>query len=77
MEIVRNIYKVFEAGSPQEKREVVQLVASNGVLRDKTVALTWKKPAAILADRTSIPYGVTDGIRTRDLLGHSQALLPG
>jgi hypothetical protein len=61
LEITRSIYHAFLAGSPQQKRQVVQQVAWNGVLTDRNARLTLKRPAQILADRQTIPYGVTDG----------------
>ena len=74
LDTAKSIHRVFIAGSPKQKRQVVQLVAFNGLLTDQKVHLNLKRPCAILAARPTIPYGVTDGIRTRDLLGHSQAL---
>lgn len=61
LDVARSIHRVFLAGSPREKREVVQLVALNGALTDRNDRLKLKRPAEILADRESVPYGVTDG----------------
>jgi site-specific DNA recombinase len=61
LEAAKSIHRVFLAGSPKRKRQVVQLVALNGVLTDQKVHLNLKRPCAILAARPSIPYGVTDG----------------
>jgi len=39
LEAARRVHQVFVAGSPERKREVVQLVASNGVLVDRKARL--------------------------------------
>jgi hypothetical protein len=61
LETAKSIYRVFLAGSPKEKRQIVQLVALNGVLTDQMVHLNLKRPCAILATRPTISFGVTDG----------------
>lgn len=64
LEAARRIHRLFVAGTPAQKRQVVQLVASNGVLTDKKAYLNLKEPCAILANRGLQNYGSAGRIRT-------------
>ena len=64
LEAARKVHQVFLAGNPERKRQVVQLVASNGVLKDQKAHLNLKKPCAILATRPQTKSGSAGRIRT-------------
>lgn len=71
LEAARSVYRVFLAGDLVQKRDVVQLVASNAVLHDKKARLNLKRAPALLAKRPKLASGAPSGIRTRvaDLKG--------
>lgn len=65
LEAARSVYKLFIAGDLAHKRELIQNVASNGVLLDKKVRLNLKRGPAVLAERPKLASGAPSGIRTR------------
>ena len=55
-------------GEPLEEN----VVALNATLDSGKARLNVRPAFALLEKSSGVPYGVTDGIRTRDLLGHRE-----
>lgn len=65
LEAARSVSTLFVAGDLQQKRELIQNFASNGVLMDRTARLNLKRGPAVLVERPKTTSGAPSGIRTR------------
>ena len=57
LELANNAYLSYKMGNAAEKRDLVQSLTSNFLVRDKSVLIKLKLPFQLIADRTSIPHG--------------------
>lgn len=58
----RRVADLFAAGTPEDKKAVLKIVASNSTLVGGKARLNLK-PAFVLVEKSSgVPYGVSDGI---------------
>ena len=57
LEFAKSAYSLYVSQSPEEKRELVQIVTSNGVFDGKTLDFPWKFPYGEIANRWQIADG--------------------
>ncbi len=57
LELVNNAYLTYKLASPEEKRELVKIVASNISVEEKTVSIKLNYPFQIVTDRQKITCG--------------------
>lgn len=69
----RKMADLFANGGPEDKKAILNIVASNSTLNGGKARLNLKPAFALLEKSSAVPYGVTDGIRTRDRLSLRKA----
>ena len=57
LEFAKSAYSLYVSQSPDEKRELVQIVTSNGVFDGETLDFPWKFPYGEIANRWQIKDG--------------------
>jgi site-specific DNA recombinase len=48
LELINNLIPLWKVSAPEEKAEILHLIASNYLLKDKTLEIIWKKPFSFL-----------------------------
>ena len=64
LELLKTAYLCFKLGTPEEKREMVQITFSNCSVDGKSLSIKLKKPFQTVLERETVPTGSATGNRT-------------
>jgi len=75
LELLKSVYLSYKSGTPEERREMVQITFSNCTAEGKSLAIKLKKPFEMMYERTAFPVGSPTLATTRTFRDLSRKLI--